>query len=827
MSPDNTSPHEELEERLRFETLIADLSSQFVNLPAGHVDREIMDAQRRLCELLGLDFSTLWQWSDEGPDSFTLTHFYSVQAGPQPPERMSQDQYPWARQQLLERNIVKVRSLDELPAEAARDRETLRQFGIKSNLALPLAVGGQPVIGLLGLGTTQVERDWPEPLVKRLQLLAQVFANALARKRADQALRESEERLSLAADSAEAGLWMLDYHTGLFWATNEARALFGFSPAEAISMERFKALVHPEDWTLVQGSLDRSVKAGERVNVEYRIQLGDGRTRWIASRGRPRFGPTGEPDRLMGLSVDITERKRTEAQVRQLSLAVEQSPVLVMITDLQGKIIYVNRKFTETTGYSAAECLGQNPRLFKSGECPPATYQELWTCITGGRIWRGEFHNRKKSGELYWERAVISPLLDAAGHVTHFVGVKEDVTERKRTEAALRASETRLAAGTELAGLGYYEVDYGERTCFLDDRFREICGVPPGLQGFQSLEFWMEHVHPDDRQFLLDQRQKLHDGGLDRISAEYRYLHPAQGQKWLHHLARIAAHSPTGPGVRTFGVVRDITQQKRAELEAHELRNNLTHLTRVNTLGALSGSLAHELNQPLGIILSNAQAAQELLAQEPPDLAEVQAILTDIVAADRRAGDVIGRLRSLLKRGLVSLQPLALNPVIEEVLQLTQADLIGRGVTVVRELVPDLPPITGDRIQLQQLVLNLILNAADAMAANSPGERRLHLQTQFHHGRVRASVRDEGTGLPADPESLFQPFYTTKTHGLGLGLSICRSIAAAHHGQLWAEPHPARGAVFHFELPAASGEGQVAVQNSPSFLRHPLPATSH
>jgi C4-dicarboxylate-specific signal transduction histidine kinase len=250
-------------------------------------------------------------------------------------------------------------------------------------------------------------------------------------------------------------------------------------------------------------------------------------------------------------------------------------------------------------------------------------------------------------------------------------------------------------------------------------------------------------------------------------------------------------------------VVRDITHQKQAELEARELRDNLAHLTRVNTLGTLSSSLAHELNQPLGIILSNAQAAQELLLQNPPDLAEVQAILADIVAADRRAGGVIDRLRTLLKHGHVKLEPLPLNGVIEEVLHLARADFIARGVNVTVELAADLPLIAGDCVQLQQLVLNLILNGLDAMSANPPGTRRLQIQAMPHQGRVRASVRDEGSGLPADVERLFQPFYTTKAHGLGLGLAICRSIVAAHQGRLWAEPHPERGAIFRFELPVA------------------------
>ncbi len=518
MSLETTSPHAELEARLRFETLIAELSLKFISLAPGEVDREIMDAERQICDLLGLDISALWQWSDDIPGFFMLTHFYSAQEGPQPDRRLNQEDFPWFRQQMVAGRIVAISSLDDLPTEAAHDREVCQKLGIKSNLCLPLSVGGESV-GILGLNTTRAERDWPEVLVKRLQLLAQVFANALARKRADQALRESQERLSLAADSAEAGLWVLDWRSLVFWATQEARALFGFSPDEVLSMDRLKAMVHPEDWELVHNSLERSMETGEPVNVEYRIRLGDGRTRWIASRGRLHSASNGEPKRLMGLSMDITERKGTDERIHQLSLAVEQSPVSVVITDLQGKMIYVNRKFVEVSGYSLEECIGQNPRMLKSGECAPSTYEELWKCITSGNIWRGEFHNRKKNGELYWEWVVISPLLDASGKATHFVGVKEDITDRKLAEEAFRASEDLLEASADLAGLGCYEVDFAERRCYIDNRFHEICAVPAGRQsGLLPVQLWAERVHPDDRQRVMDERDKLHGGQIERIS---------------------------------------------------------------------------------------------------------------------------------------------------------------------------------------------------------------------------------------------------------------------------------------------------------------------
>jgi nitrogen fixation negative regulator NifL len=781
--------------------LIADISSKFVNLPAGEVDREIEDALRRVCEPLGIDLAMLWQWSDVDPDVVMPTHAYCAREELRPSGPMRQDQYPWAVQQVLAGRTFTISSMEDYPPEAAVDRRTCEQFGIKAGMCIPLSVGGKAPVGALGLNALRTERKWPDALVKQLQLVAQIFANALARKRSDQALRESEELNRATFEQAAVGIADVGIDGRWLRVNDKLCEITGYSRDELLQLS-FQDLTHPKDLEHDQILLGQFL-SGEinAASLEKRYIRKDRSTIWVIISASLVRTPHAARPHFIAVIKDITERKQTEGRVRQLSLAVEQSPVLVVITDLQGRMIYVNRMFTEVTGYSFEECIGQNPRILKSGESPSSTYKELWACITSGKIWRGEFHNRKKNGEFYWERAVISPLLDAAGKITHYVGVKEDITAQKQKDEAFFAAKARLEAGTDLANLGYYEVNRGEGTCFMDDRFREICGVPPDLQqGLEPVQFWIDHVHPDDRQILLDKRHALHEGRTERISMEYRYLHPSQGQKWIQHVARQSPNNSTEVGMHTFGVVRDITQRKQAELDAQELRNNLTHLTRVNTLGVLSGSLAHELNQPLGIILSNAEAAQELLAEDPPNVAEVQDILSDIVEADRRAADVMGRLRALLKRGQLSLQPLLLNPVIEEVLQLVRADLIGRGVTVACELAPDLPVIAGDRVQLQQLVLNLILNAADAMADNPPGARRLHLQTMLHEGQVCASVRDEGHGLPADIERLFQPFHTTKPHGLGLGLAICWSIVAAHHGRLWAEPHPERGAVFLFEL---------------------------
>jgi len=380
--------------------------------------------------------------------------------------------------------------------------------------------------------------------------------------------------------------------------------------------------------------------------------------------------------------------------------------------------------------------------------------------------------------------------------------LSRDVLRAKQLGRELQESEQQMALATEAANLGVWVRDLAQNTIWASNQWRALFGF--ALTERLELDHILQRMHSDDREAVSRTLVKALNGG-GYYQTEYRVVLPDGQVRWIASRGRVQFASDGKPVcVREVSV--DVTGRKQAESELVQKRNELAHLSRVTTVSELSGSLAHELNQPLGIILSNAQAAQELLLQNPPEVGEVSEILADIVAADRRAAEIIQRLRALLKRGEASRHSLPLNDLLDEVLRLVNADLIGRGVTVIRELAPDLPPITGDRVQLQQLALNLILNAADAMAGNAPGTRRLYITTSRHGSTVRTSVRDEGTGLPPDVESLFQPFFTTKSHGLGLGLGICRTIIAAHQGRLWAEPHPERGAFFYFELPVADAQ---------------------
>jgi signal transduction histidine kinase len=252
---------------------------------------------------------------------------------------------------------------------------------------------------------------------------------------------------------------------------------------------------------------------------------------------------------------------------------------------------------------------------------------------------------------------------------------------------------------------------------------------------------------------------------------------------------------------------KDIVAQRRAELEAKEQRAQLTHLTRVALLGQLSGALAHELNQPLTAILSNAQAALHFLKADRIDPAELREILDDIVAEDQRAGEVIHRLRALFKRGETELQLLRVNELVRESLDLAHGDLVTRNVAVATDLSPNLPPVRGDRVQMQQVLLNLLVNACEAMSADAGGPHHVTIATcTTDDGAVQISVTDRGPGIPAEQEPrLFEPFFTTKHQGLGLGLSISRSIVTAHGGRLWGTNNAGPGATFRIVLPGHRG----------------------
>ena len=314
---------ESVRERLELESLLVDISTRFVNLPAEQIDGEIEDAHRRVCECFGLDFSALWQLSVESPRNYTLTHSYRLADGPALPERMTADEYfPWCLERVGAGEVIAI-STENSPAEAARDQEVWRHYGIKSSLVIPLSAGGEPPIGAVSFNTMKAERTWSESIVKQLQLVAQIFANALARKHADAELRKSEARLSLATSAAGVGLWIMEIASGCVWVTPKTRELLHLAPEEDLFYDTFLKTIHPEDRERIDQEVVQVIQSGEKLQVEYRIVLSDGSTRWIAASGQLYPGSTGEPESLMGVSVDISERNKQIQEIVELKRRLE------------------------------------------------------------------------------------------------------------------------------------------------------------------------------------------------------------------------------------------------------------------------------------------------------------------------------------------------------------------------------------------------------------------------------------------------------------------------------------------------------------------------
>lgn len=393
------------------------------------------------------------------------------------------------------------------------------------------------------------------------------------------------------------------------------------------------------------------------------------------------------------------------------------------------------------------------------------------------------------------------PVLIAMGATVsgNLIRAADLAAQLQRKDVELRESEARLALAAEVAQVGLWRVELPSGGMWSTRRAAEVVGLDP----WRSTDFEqrLRLVHPDDRHRVRAALETASNGF--QASVEYR-VHRSDGQeRWFSSLG---AGEPAAPGgqVVVTGATIDITDRRRAALEAVRQRFDIERLSRLETLGGFASAMAHELSQPLAIMMTNAEAALLLLEREAPNLDEVGAILDDIIVADGRAAEVIARLRSLFRHGVPERHPLAANRLVQDVLDSLGSDLDARGVTLEIDLASGLPDVSGDRVPLEQVILNLVRNACEAMSATPAGQRRLSVETRALAGSVWVAVHDRGSGLPEPAERVFERFFTTKSHGLGVGLAISRSIVEAHGGRLEAEPRADGGATFRFCLPILS-----------------------
>ena len=401
--------------------------------------------------------------------------------------------------------------------------------------------------------------------------------------------------------------------------------------------------------------------------------------------------------------------------------------------------------------------------------------------------------------------AVSTLLATFAGRQNELaLSLSAEISRRKRIEQDLRRSEAYLAEAQRLSHTGSWAFNVKTRRIIhASEEHYLMFGFDPG-EDMPVWEDWMRRIHPDDRERAIQTlRQKLQQ--RTDYELDLRLVHPDGTIKYIHVLGHPVLNR-SGDLVEFVGTSIDMTDRKRAEEARLDVQSKLAHANRVTTMGQLTASIAHEVNQPISAIVINAQAGRRLLDCEPPDLEEARQALAEIAKDGNRAGEVIARIRDLIKRRAPQEDRLEINAAIREVIALTRGEAVKNCVSVRTEFLDGLPPIRGDRVQLQQVILNLVINGVEAMSGITEGERELVISTaKAESGGVLVSVRDSGPGLPpATIENLFDAFYTTKSGGMGMGLAICRSIIDAHGGRILAEANEPHGAVFRFILPARS-----------------------
>jgi PAS domain S-box-containing protein len=638
-------------------------------------------------------------------------------------------------------------------------------------------------------------------------------------KKAEERLRRSEAYLAEAQRLSHCGVTAYK-GTTVFYGSEEIYRIWGFDPAQGVpSRKAVLQRIHPDDLDRLNAEVECALREKRRYSTAYRIVLPDGTVKHLESIGQPVFSTKGELVEVVATQIDVTERKRAEQALREsqarlaetrreLQATIDKIPALVASLWPNGERDFVNLTWQRFTGISQEEARGTTQMIPVHPDHRGLDASHWQRCLETGEPFEEEEQLLRVDGQYRWHWVRREPARDENGNVIKWYGIGFDIEDRKRAEDALRESETKFRDYAETASDWFWETgpDY-KFTLLTENAF----GAPADRR---LGTFCWDHAldletEPEKWQLIratLDSRQPFRDFVYRGSSGDGSPMYVrASGKPVFDASAEFRGYRGTGTDVTALRTAE--AEARESERRYREAQLELAHANRVATIGQLTASIAHEVNQPITAAVTYALAARRWLGAEPPNFHEVDDALSLIVKEGNRAGEVVGRIRALIKKAPTRKDAVAINDAILEVVAIARTEAANNGVSLRTQLVQGLPAIQGDRVQLQQVLLNLIINAIEAMRDVGDAEGELLVSTRHEPDGVSVEVRDSGPGFaPAALERVFEAFYTTKPDGLGLGLSICRSIIEAHDGRLWASPNLPRGAIFGFIAPAHPGD---------------------
>jgi PAS domain S-box-containing protein len=623
------------------------------------------------------------------------------------------------------------------------------------------------------------------------------------RKRAEEALRGSEQSLRLVLDGI-AGLVAIMGATGEVEAVNrQVLDYFGSSLEEMKGWSTSDA-VHQDDLPGVISAWRHSVETASPYDVDHRMRGADGVYRWFHARGLPLRNAEGQVLRWYVLLTDIDDRRRAEEALRasevKLRRVIDTIPTLAWCNLPDGPNEFLSKPWHDYTGLSPEESDGWGWQVAFHPQDLPGLMKKWQELLISGEPGEIEARLRRGDGVYRWFLIRVAPFRDDTGTIVRWYGTSTDIEDRKRAEDAVLANERNLGLIISTMPVLAWSARAEGNVDFLNQRWLDYTG----LSLAEALDWgWAKVFHPHDLAIVNEYwRSRIASGEPGAIEARLRRFDGSY--RWFLFRAS-PLHDESGAIVKWYGTNTDIDDRKRAEEELRVAQSELARVTRAMTMGQLTASMAHEVNQPLSGIITNASACLRMLDTNPPNLEGARETARRTIRDGHRASDVITRLRTLYSKKEPALEPMDLNEAAREVTALSSTEVQKNGVTLRQEFADGLPPALGDRIQLQQVILNLLRNAADAMSTIDDRPRELLIRTERDEGNhVRLSVKDSGVGFaPQVAGKIFEAFYTTKTDGMGIGLSVSRSIIEAHQGRLWATPNEGPGCTFSFAIPCA------------------------